>query len=428
MMRTLSHRQRAAHNAHDRPAVGYNNVNARRVTLNPPCRVILNDRVLFRPLTGVGHYTRQLLTALTATPDGPDAANVVEMRPFLTTLIGESHRPAPADAPAETPPQHKAPAPQKRAGRLAPALRQLLEIPYRFAFRLAAGRCQLYHEPNHIPIRCAIPTVTTIHDLSVIEHPEWHPADRVRWYDREFDAGLRQSCRFIAASEYTKQQMVARLNIAADKIDVTYQAPRPAFTPQPTARSNAARERLHLPAQFFLFVGTLEPRKNVPGLLEAYAHLDLPLRNRFPLVLAGGWGWKMDQLATLIDQFRLRDHVRLVGYLSDPTLAALYSCATALVWPTRYEGFGLPPLEAMACGCPVIVSGVSSLPEVVGDAGILLDPDDTPAWTAAMQHIAEDSVWRANWQQRSLERSATFSWRRCARQTAACYRLACQSA
>jgi alpha-1,3-rhamnosyl/mannosyltransferase len=143
-----------------------------------------------------------------------------------------------------------------------------------------------------------------------------------------------------------------------------------------------------------------------------------------PLVLAGGWGWKMESLPDSLAQHGLLDDTRLIGYQSDTVLAALYSLCTALVWPTFYEGFGLPPLEAMACGAAVISSTATSIPEVVGDAGVLLDPSDVPAWTEALRRISEDDSWRDDWARRGAARAATFSWSRCADETIACYRAA----
>ena len=166
------------------------------------------------------------------------------------------------------------------------------------------------------------------------------------------------------------------------------------------------------------------PPKNVPGLLAAFAALPRGLREQNPLVLAGDWGWQTNALADSLHAHDIGGEVRLAGYLPDDALAALYSACTALVWPTFYEGFGLPPLEAMACACPVIVSNAASLPEVVGDAGVLLDPRDEPAWTNALRRMVEDADWREQWRQRGLRRAATFSWQRCARETIACYHRA----
>ncbi len=375
-------------------------------------RVLLNDRVLLRPLTGVGHYVSELLGALRS-------YTAVELR----TLVSRA-RPTAAGPASGTSDATPAAPPRSTSRRITGVLRGLLEVPYRAALRWAARGCDLYHEPNHIPVPCGRPTVTTIHDLSVLLHPEWHPADRVRWYERQFAAGVRQTRVFLAASEATRREMSTHLGVSSDRIRVTYQAPRAPFRPVPpevVARTCAA---LDLPAEFLLFVGTLEPRKNVDGLLQAYAGLPAGIRARVPLVLAGGWGWRTERIAAAARSPELRASVRLVGYQDDQRLAALYTACTALAWPTLYEGFGLPPLEALACGAMVITSNTTSLPEVVGDAGVLLDPHDTPAWTDALRRAIEDAPWRAGWRARAPARAACFSWRRCAEQTLAAYAAA----
>ncbi|MBK9127475.1 MAG: glycosyltransferase family 4 protein [Phycisphaerales bacterium] len=375
-------------------------------------RVLLNDRVLLRPLTGVGHYVSELLGALRSHTEVELRTLVSRARPTVSRSVTGA-----ADATPTAPPR-------STSRRIPGVLRGLLEVPYRAALRWAARRCDLYHEPNHIPVPCGRPTVTTIHDLSVLLHPEWHPADRVRWYERQFAAGLRQTRVFLAASEATRREMVTHLGTRPEQIRVTYQAPRALFRPQPPEVVAGARAALDLPADFLLFVGTLEPRKNVNGLIRAYAALPGSLRARVPLVLAGGWGWHTEQISTAVQSPELRACVRLVGYQDDQRLAALYTACTALAWPTLYEGFGLPPLEALACGAMVITSNTTSLPEVVGDAGVLLDPHDTPAWTEALRRAIEDDAWRAGWRARATARAACFSWQRCADQTFAGYRAA----
>ncbi len=262
-------------------------------------RVILNDRVLFKPLTGVGQYVSQLLRALQA------EAGEFEVHPFLTELLPGRHQAGPGELPVASgpcAPQRPSAVSQKAKG----VARRLLERPYEALFRWRSRRYDLYHEPNHIPIRCGVPTVTTIHDLSVVRHPQWHPQDRIRWYEREFERGSRQTRRFIAASEFTKREMVDLLGIAPGQIDVTLQAARPVFGPRGEASRQACRQRLGLPERFFLFAGTLEPRKNVEMLLEAHAALPDPVRRSCPLVLAGGWGWRAEGLAEALKARRGR--------------------------------------------------------------------------------------------------------------------------
>lgn len=383
-------------------------------------RVIINDRLLYRPLTGVGHYASQLLRAF-----GEMGTGDTEIQPFLGAYL---RRPRPR--PPETQAAGHLHQPEKRPRRrrerewLRGLVRRMAEPPYNLAFGLQARRFDLYHEPNHIPITTAVPTVTTVHDISVLSHPEWHPEHRVRWYERQFERGRRQTTRFIAASEFTKREMVEQLGIAADSIDVTLQAARPEFVvPTPDVVEQARRE-LGLPERFFLFVGTLEPRKNLGALLEAHAGLPAKLRARYPLVLAGAQGWKNESLDAKLRAKQAAGELRLLGYLSNEMLACLYAACVALVWPSLYEGFGLPPLEAMACGAPVITSAVSAIPEVVGQAGVLLHPHDVPPWTEAMQRMAEDADWRQQWITLGLQRAAMFSWQVCAAQTLACYRKA----
>lgn len=377
-------------------------------------RIVLDDRPLRRTLTGVGNYIAQLLAHL------PHVAPDLQVDPFVFThLSREGWKPP---APSETgPPPQTSPA-DVAGGRRPWWMRRAIQAAYGVAFRFKTRGYDLYHEPNHCPVASRLPTVTTIHDLSVLVHPDWHPLDRVKWYESAFNAGLRQARRFIAASEFTRREMTLRLGVDPARIDVTYQGPRAAFQPLTGDALAVARRELAIPERFFLFVGTLEPRKNVEGLIDAFAALPADVRARTPLLIAGAWGWRAENLKEKLASRALVEQVRLLGYLHDPQLAAYYSACTALVWPTLYEGFGLPPLEAMACGAPVIVSDAASLPEVVGDAGVLLPPTDVPAWTEALRRAAKDEAWRAAARARSLDQAARFSWRRCAEETAAIYR------
>ncbi|MGE0478888.1 MAG: glycosyltransferase family 4 protein [Phycisphaerae bacterium] len=416
-------------------------------------RVIVNDRPLRQTLTGVGHYIRQLLLALDEPELGVDAA------PFFYTHLSRRDWRRASDAAAPThgvaaasarpdadtdataggaraaPVAGDAPGPARlsRSGaalghsRKPWWLRRMMHGAYAGVFRALARRYAVYHEPNHIPMPSRLATVTTVHDLSVLEHPEWHPLDRVKWYEAEFAAGVRQTRHFLAASEFTKRRMVERLALPADRITVTLQAARPAFCVPPRAQVRAALAALGAPADAFLYVGTLEPRKNVAGLLDAYSRLPAPLRRRHPLLLIGAWGWKHDALRAKLAQRGVADDVRLLGYMDDANLACLYASCRAFVWPTLYEGFGLPPLEAMACGAPVVVSDVASLPEVVGDAGVRHSPNDVESWTRALHQLAEDDAWRGELARRGLARAAEFTWARCARETAAVYRAVAAS-
>jgi len=183
----------------------------------------------------------------------------------------------------------------------------------------------------------------------------------------------------------------------------------------------ARLDRLGVPAQYLLFVGTFEPRKNVAGLLNAYGILRESEKDKPPLVLAGRRGWLFDETLAQVDRLGLRDHIVFLDTPSDDDLLALYSGAMALVLPSHYEGFGLTVLEAMACGAPVVISDRGSLPEIAGDAALVVDPDDVDALAGAMRRVVGDAEVRARLRERGLARAAEFGWERCARETLAVY-------
>lgn len=376
--------------------------------------VVINDRMLRSAKTGVGHYTAQLLRWL---PEVRPEASIV---PFHATHISRCQvqdllatRDNPEAAGGEP-------------FRWPWAVRRVLQIGYGGAFRSIARRrgYELYHEPNHVPIRCSLPTVTTIHDLSVIRHPEWHPADRIAWYNAYFQRGIEQTEHFITVSGFTRDECVGTLGLDPNRISVIHLAPREVFVRGPESRdvSQSLKDEFGLAERFLIFVGTIEPRKNLMGLLEAYAGLDSGIRRNLGLVVVGMHGWETESVKERTRALGIADGVRLLGYVSDERLAALYRMARVFAMPSRYEGFGLPPLEAMACGCPCIVSNAASLPEVVGDAAVMVNPEDTDALSRAIAEVAEDEVLRSDLIERGLARAAEFSWQRFAEQHDAVYR------
>jgi alpha-1,3-rhamnosyl/mannosyltransferase len=361
-------------------------------------RVVINDRPLRQPRTGVGQYVYQLLRSLRT------MAPQLDVTPFYFHYFRRSE-------PTETGPMPVGAGPIQ-GSRKPWFVRQALQAVYEAGFNaitLASGY-DVYHEPNHIPMRWAGPTVTTVHDLSVIRHPEWHPADRVKWYEAEFERTLSQTTEFVAVSKFTAGEMARVLGVPPERITVCYQAPRAPFYPRPSTESRAVLARLRIEPPFLLFVGTLEPRKNLPRMLEAYARMPVRLRRRYPLVIAGGLGWGFDELLAPLRVSDIRDSIRLTGFVSDHDLACLYTTCRALIWPSLYEGFGLPPLECMACGRPVVVSNVASLPEVVGEAGLRVNPEDVEAIAVAMAWVADDDALAARLALRGVERAATFTW------------------
>jgi alpha-1,3-rhamnosyl/mannosyltransferase len=267
-----------------------------------------------------------------------------------------------------------------------------------------------------------VPTVATLHDLSVLLHPHWHPADRVAHFERRFHEGLKRCRHFFAISEFARREIIAALGLRPDQVTRTYMGIRPGLGRLPADQVRAALARLGLPPRYLLYLGTIEPRKNVLTLLRAYCALPGAVRERYPLLLVGGWGWNAGPVADYLENKGRHCGVRQVGYVPDESVPALYNGARALAFPSFYEGFGLPPLEMMACGGAVLASTAGALVETVGCRAHLIDPRDEEGWRAALLRVATDDDW---WEglRRGVEAVARpFTWDRCAADTLAVYR------
>jgi glycosyltransferase involved in cell wall biosynthesis len=299
----------------------------------------------------------------------------------------------------------------------------------RILWEQAAQPCQLgafdlYHALAFVsPLVLTKPSVVTVYDLSFLHYPQVLSTSR-RLYLRLFTAlSCRRARRVIGISHSTARDLTDSLGIPAEQIDVA--APgydTTAFRPLPKAEVEAFRQNQNLPERFWLFLGTLEPRKNLVTLIEACAAL--PKHERLPLVLAGGKGWDYQDIFAAVERYNLHTDVLFPGYLPPELLPLWYNSAEAFIYPSVFEGFGLPVLEAMACGTPVIVSDASSLPEVAGEAGMCLPPRDTTAWTEALRRAFGDEEWRSAARERGLVEARRFSWAETARQTVASYQKA----
>jgi len=295
-----------------------------------------------------------------------------------------------------------------------PALRVTVVSP------LLAARdgLDLFHATYVLPPVLPCPAIVTVHDITYALYPEWF-TDRVRlMLDALVPYSMGRATTVITISEHTKRDIVERYGVRAEKIAVTLLAPRPTF---------AVREEHPAAAEpFFLFVGNVQPRKNVETVIEAIRLL----RDRgteIPLIVAGNPGLRHAEVVRQVGRLRVGDLVRFTGYLPDHELRRLYATCTALVHPALYEGFGLTPLEAMVQGAAVLVANTSSVPEVVGDSALLLDPYDVESWVEAMQRVLSDAPFRQSLCQRGLARVQDFSWERCARETLALYRSAVEA-
>lgn len=269
-----------------------------------------------------------------------------------------------------------------------------------------------------------IRSVITIYDLSYLLLPESHTRMSRVYQQRLMPHFARHADRIIVTSEATRQDLLRCYGTPAEKIQVIPGGVDQRFSAPITAEERArVRARHDLPRRYLLYVGTLEPRKNIAGLLEAYASLlRRGLADEVAIVLAGRPGWRYKPILRRIDELGLGGRVRRLGFVADDDLPALYGEAEAFVFPSFYEGFGLPPLEALACGTPVLTSAVSSLPEVVGEAGLLVDPRDTGQLAAALEALLYDGELAARLRAAGPPQAAPFTWERTAEQTLALLR------
>ncbi len=285
------------------------------------------------------------------------------------------------------------------------------------------GRSDILHANNFFCPKGLRTTrlLYTLYDLGFLAHPEWTTeANRLGCFDGVFNASLYAD-RIIAISEYSRQHFMATFpHYPADRVTVIYPASRfagRADIPRPESLANVQ------PNRFWLNVGTLEPRKNHRSLLHAYARLKTRLGTTFPLVLAGGVGWLMDDFEQLLHDLGIQQDVVMLGYVDNRALQWLYQHCFAFIYPSFFEGFGLPVLEAMSLGAAVVASNTTSIPEIVGDAGLLIDPYDDETVSEAMYLLASDQKKHADMKDRALQRAQAFSWDRSAQELLNLYQM-----
>jgi glycosyltransferase involved in cell wall biosynthesis len=289
----------------------------------------------------------------------------------------------------------------------------------RLAWEMARRPPDLLFVPAHVlPVVRPARSVVTVHDLGYLYYPRAHPP--LRWLYLYLGTGFncRAATLLIADSESTRQDLIRHYRVPADRIRVVPLGCDPIYRPLPPDQARAVAARYGLTGPFFLFIGSLHPRKNIGLLLRAFALFRATGRPHH-LALAGAPGYQAGQFQTAARRLGLGESVHFLGYVPAEDLPALLNAAVALVFPSLYEGFGLPVLEAMAVGTPVLAARTSSLPEVVGPAGLLLDPHDPAAWAEAMARIADDAGLHADLRARGLARARQFSWERCAAETLA---------
>jgi glycosyltransferase involved in cell wall biosynthesis len=368
-------------------------------------RIGVDARLMHHQPAGISRYTGHLLQAL-ARLDREDEFIVFQHRRHRTPLI-EQHN-------------------FRRGVLYAPAHHPLEQ--WLLPLELLRFPLDLLHSTDFIPpLHSPVPAVITVHDLAFLHWPHFITKASAAYYG-QIDRAVRHARHIIVPSENTKHDLIGQLGVPDNKVSVIHEAADPLFQPLPVEPTRA--EMMHkygLPPSYILFVSTIEPRKNVSGLLTAFHHL----RTRYnltetALVLAGSQGWLYEETLETARRLNLETGAIFLGRVPDEDLRKLYVGARCHIHPAHYEGFGLPPLEAMACGTPTIVSNSSSLPEVVGDAALLVDPNDPEEIAVALHRLLTDDQLHAELRAKGFQRAQCFSWETAARSTLEVYRKVAQ--
>lgn len=379
-------------------------------------KVILSVEPIRFPLTGIGRYTWELANALQHTPAIKELTFFVGRR-FLQELPTAQEKAAKSHS-------------LKRwvqSSHFASEAYRLL-MPFLRKQVLKGHEDFLYHGPNFFLPPFAGKKVATFHDLSPFTWTQCNTPQRIRFIQKECLNTLATADALITDSRYTRQELADYFNWPIERIFSVPLAYSADFQPRSSVQCQTVLQRYNLRYQgYSLYVGTIEPRKNLMVLLDAYSRLPLATRRCYPLILTGYQGWQNEQIMEKISQAQQQGWARYLGFLPAADLPILFSGAKAFCFPSLYEGFGLPVLEAMASGVPVVCSNSSSLPEVVGEAGLMCDPQDTFTFSELLLTSLEDGIWRSQAITNGLLQSQQFSWQRCAVQTLAVYQKVLKS-
>lgn len=374
-------------------------------------KIILSVEPVRFPLTGIGRYTYELARHLQG------AAEITDLRffagrKFLSTL----------------------PKAEEQAGRQH-KLKQLVQGNYLAseAYRLLMPHLKkkalyghddyIYHGPNFFLPPFSGSMVATFHDLSPFTWTQCNTPQRIRYMQKELQKTLHTANALITDSEYTRKELANYFSWPIEKIHAVPLACGEEFHPRSVEELEPLLQQYGLKmGAYTLFVGTIEPRKNILALLDAYAMLPIMIRQRWPLVLTGYQGWRSEEIHARIKKAEGEGWAKYLGFLPAEQLPLLFSGARLFAFPSLYEGFGLPVLEAMASGIPVVCSDSSSLPEVVGDVALMTDAEDIDHLSQLLEQGLQDDIWRAEAREQGLERAKLYSWARCAEQTAEVYR------
>ncbi|MGD2207702.1 MAG: glycosyltransferase family 1 protein [Anaerolineae bacterium] len=362
---------------------------------------------------GIGRYTRNLIRAL-AKLDSAEQASENQYALFVAGGWGEGDGLGPW-------PQNFGIRPAPLSDRWMTILWQRLRLP--LPIQLFTGPLDLFHSPDFVlPPVGRTPAILTVHDLSFLRVPEHFVPGFCEYLTGAVSRAVGRADHILADSESTRRDLVELLAVDPDRVTVIYPGVEPRFRPiEEVPLLEQVRARYRLPERFILGLGTLQPRKNFDGLIRAFARL--PAAEDLHLVIAGGKGWMYEETLALPARLGLEGRVHFPGFVDDTDLPALYNVASVFAFPSWYEGFGLPVLEAMACGTPVVAADNSSLPEAVGDAGLMIEAGDAEALADSLVRLMREKHLRERLAAAGIEWAQRFTWEAAARQLASVYRV-----
>jgi glycosyltransferase involved in cell wall biosynthesis len=364
-------------------------------------KIAIDTLPLLSPLTGVGYYTWKISEALRKI--GPQHEYTYYYGYYSPRLIRPGEKSESLYRLKEL---------TLQIPLVKHAVRNMKDLVNYFSTRTF----DLYFEPNFVPLKISSRRiVVTVPDFSFALFPEWHTEDKVRYFKRQFWKKIGKANRIIVISDFIKNEAAKHFGLPGDRLTTIHLGiDHDLYKGRSAHELVSLRTAYALPERFILFVGSIEPRKNLKKLLLAYRDLSPHWRKNFKLLLAGFKGWENEEIMALIAE--LDQDVKYLGYVPEEELGRLYNFASLFVYPSLYEGFGLPPLEAMACGCPVVVSHAASLPEICGEAAHYVDPQDVESIGAGIEKVLGDDAYRKDLIAKGLARAGQFTWEKSARE------------
>jgi len=377
-------------------------------------KLLYNSMSMIPPISGIGRYTTILSNNIVKhsaidTVKYFDYKNILDQKPEFSSsstkeksIIGLVRKIA-------------------NSSLIAPLATSYLH--YQLSKKLTSLDSFLYHETNYILMPFNGKTISSIHDLSYIHYRDLHPKQRVKYFDKEMPKTIERADHFITDSQFIKNEIIEILGVADKRVTVIPLGVTEQFKPRNRNKILPILDKYNLNEKnYILLVGSIEPRKNIKHFLEAYTHLPESLKKHFKIIHIGPSGWLNTEIHKKIQQLENKGQFKALGYLPENELVALYSGAYVFAFPSIYEGFGLPPLEAMASGVPVLASNISSIPEVVGDCGVLTDPFDIDKMSFDLERILTDNQLRSLLIKTGLKQAKQFSWDNCVNKTVEVYK------